>query len=171
MERMLMRLMHRIGVMAIVALVAAIGCVSPAQAAKKAPLTPDEIQAIVSQYQEEINIAIADVTAFALEFQQELNEAALELLEGGQINPALIQKFSQKIQKSVLKQQKTFVKSVKKLSSGVLKKLKRQDLEPEVLEQIEAAEAQAMNSASSIAEQIQAQLAAAFGNGGLPNLP
>ena len=167
-----MRLMHRIGVMAIVALVATVGLVAPAQAAKKAPLTSDEIEAIVSQFEEEINVAIADVTSFALEFQQELNEAALELLQGGQPDPAQIQKFAQKIQKSVLKQQKTFVKSVQKLNKSVLKKLKREDLEPEVMDRIDAAAALANNSASAIAEQIQAQLAQAFGGGsGFPSLP
>lgn len=166
-----MRLMHRLGVMAIVALMATVGFVSPAEAAKKQPLTPEEIQAIVSQFEEEINTAIAEVTSFALEFQQELNEAALELLQGGQPDPAQIQKFAQKIQKSVLKQQKTFVKSVQKLNKSVLKKLKREDLEPEVMDRIDAAAALANNSASAIAEQIQAQLSQAFGGGGFPSLP
>jgi transcriptional regulator NrdR family protein len=164
-----MRVLHRIGLMVMVALLTTAGLVAPAQAAKKQPLTPDEIQAIVTQFEEEINTVVAEVSAFSLEFQQELNEAALDLLQGGQPDPAKIQKFATQIQKSVLKQQKTFVKSVQKLNKSVLKKLKREDLEPEVMERIDAAAALATDSAAAIAEQIQAQLAQAFGS--LPNLP
>ncbi len=152
----------------VLAVACCLGASSPAHAAKK-PLTPEQIQGIVSQVEADIQELISGVQADAAELLFELQEVALELVQNpGEVDPAQIQRFASQVQKSVLKNEVKLSKRIEKVAVKAAKKLGAGGAEQEILDQLQAARANAIGELSTISEQIQSALGPLLG-GGLPS--